>query len=131
MPKLSAGHVLLVEDDHDTRNFFLVMLTQHGYQVDAVDDGHKALALLHSDLHVDVLVTDYQLPGCNGDELICKVHESTKRIPAILMSAHPDVIQLASRCGADAAFLKTDTISKLLVIVASLCAGTNSKKVWH
>jgi PAS domain S-box-containing protein len=61
--------VLVVEDDALVREAAGEMIAALGFAVEAVGDGHAALAVLESGARVDVLFTDLGLPGLKGEEL--------------------------------------------------------------
>ncbi|HEY3377519.1 MAG TPA: response regulator [Armatimonadota bacterium] len=122
MSAKAKRHILLVEDDCDVRELLTLTLRENDYQVTAVPDGLQAYVILDGGLTIHVLVTDYQLPGQYGDELIKRLRSLPRRIPAVMMSAQPDVAQLARHCDADAAYRKGDAIAGLLATLATLCA---------
>ncbi|WP_372786464.1 ATP-binding protein [Phenylobacterium sp.] len=65
-----GGHVLLVEDDAVVRAQVARPLSELGYRVTAVADGHAALAVIEGTDVIDLLFTDVVMPnGMNGREL--------------------------------------------------------------
>ena len=62
--------ILVVEDDVEVRAFLELTLTELGYRIFAVGDGHAALTFLDGNDVVDLLFTDVMLPGpLNGHAL--------------------------------------------------------------
>ncbi len=91
-PRVEAATVLLVEDDDDLRISLQAFLAEHvpGIQVVAVDNGIDALAnLTIYDVHV--ILTDYQLPGMDGLEILARARQLRPEVPRILMSAHATI----------------------------------------
>jgi CheY-like chemotaxis protein len=60
---------LVVENDESTRRLVDVVLTRHGYEVDAVGNGADALLLLGS-IDYDLIVLDLMLPGASGADIL-------------------------------------------------------------
>ncbi len=91
-PRVETATVLLVEDDDDLRISLEGYLGEHvpGIQVVAVDNGIDALAnLTLYDVHV--ILTDYQLPGMDGLEILARARQLRPDVPRILMSAHATI----------------------------------------
>lgn len=70
-PKHSS--ILVVEDETDVRMILERALTQHGYDVDAVDSAEAALRQT-SIKRYDLVISDLRMPGMNGNELFDRVH---------------------------------------------------------
>jgi PAS domain S-box-containing protein len=71
MPKHSS--ILVVEDEADVRMILERALTQHGYDVDAVDNAEVALRQTAAKRY-DLIISDLRMPGMNGNELFDLVH---------------------------------------------------------
>lgn len=61
-------HILIVEDEADTREFLDILLRVSGHTVDLAQGAGEALALL-AHRRYDVIVTDLQMPGMSGEDL--------------------------------------------------------------
>lgn len=61
-------NILVVDDDDDIRWFFHYVLSEEGYQVEAVDDSVKALQKIR-EKEFDIAILDYILPEMKGSEL--------------------------------------------------------------
>jgi PAS domain S-box-containing protein len=70
-PKHSS--ILVVEDEADVRMILERALTQHGYDVDAVDSAEAALRQTAAKRY-DLVISDLRMPGMNGNELFDRVH---------------------------------------------------------
>lgn len=80
-----AGHILLVDDEHDVRVALTRVLTRGGYEVEAVSEAKAALDALEGS-SFDLLLTDVSMPGMTGLELLEAVRERSSALPAIVMS---------------------------------------------
>ena len=83
-PEPSRRHrILVVEDDGDIRRLNTEILIQHGYCVDAAEDGAIAWAALQQ-ADYDLLVTDNAMPKVTGVELLKKVRAGRMELPVIM-----------------------------------------------
>lgn len=98
--------ILVIEDYQPVLHLMKDMLEMAGYTVDLCESGTAALRKIQSSRHYDLIITDNDLPGINGMELIKYARTLTHRrdIPIIMVSAIP-VYTEACRAGADE-FLK-------------------------
>jgi two-component system OmpR family response regulator len=81
----AAPHILIVEDDRDTRELVSRFLKQNGFRVTAVGDGRmmrKALA----DGRFDLVILDLMLPGEDGLSL-CRDLRARQSLPIIMVTA--------------------------------------------
>lgn len=67
---LTHKHVLVVEDDVDTRDFLERILSQAGATVTGAEDGEQALRLAH-ETKPDLVTLDLNLPDAHGTD-ICR-----------------------------------------------------------
>jgi PAS domain S-box-containing protein len=88
---LSQLHVLLVEDDDDSRDLFTAILMKCGARVTSTDSGQRALKALEAE-PPDVLVSDIGMPSMDGYSLIRHVRnlplEGAKLVPALALTAY-------------------------------------------
>ena len=72
-----SRHVLLVDDNHDSREMYRAVLRAHGHDVCEAPDGERALALVQQravDCPLDVAFIDIGLPGgMDGYELARRI----------------------------------------------------------
>lgn len=87
---LTGIHVLIAEDNDDTRELLEVVLTHAAARVTAAPDGSAALEAIRR-LLPDILVADLAMPRKDGFWLIQQVRalpaEAGGRIPAVAVSA--------------------------------------------
>ncbi|MBS1960402.1 MAG: response regulator [Bdellovibrionales bacterium] len=67
---MSAGRILLVEDEQYLRDFHSMILREWGYEVALAHDGKHAIEILRAGSNFDFLVTDFNMPNMNGPELV-------------------------------------------------------------
>jgi len=92
--------VLLVDDDEDMLALAKRALAADGYPVFTASHGEAGLAVLRAH-EVDVVVSDYSMPGMNGAELLQKVAALYPRTVRIILSgqARDDQVQDGIRKG--------------------------------
>ena len=117
-----AKCVLIVEDHPLNMKLFRVLLQSNHYEVLEAAEGRAGLDLARS-RHPDLIVTDIQLPGLSGAEVIreLKTDESTRRIPVIAITASMPEEETAIRAGGGDAFMrKPIAAAEFLRLVRSL-----------
>ena len=85
---MSEKTILVADDETHILNVLTIKLRNAGFNVIAAEDGETAYALACK--HVpDLIVTDYQMPGLSGVEMLSKLQcrEDTRHIPALLLTA--------------------------------------------
>jgi DNA-binding NtrC family response regulator len=77
--------LLVVDDDQQIREIISHFLTIQGYHVAQADNGTQALKKCFEE-NIDVVVTDFQMPGMNGLSLTHHIHSVVPETPVIVMS---------------------------------------------
>ncbi len=77
--------VLVVEDDGDVREFIEVVLSTLGYETRLAERGEAGLHIAQRE-HPDLILTDEQLPGMRGVEMLQRLRAAGDSTPAIVMS---------------------------------------------
>lgn len=85
-----TGHVLVVDDDASVAASTAAMLEAIGYRVTEVHDGHSALARLRDQQPIDMVVTDYAMPGLNGLDLARQIGRERPGLPVLLVTGFAD-----------------------------------------
>ena len=81
--------VLVVEDETVVRDMLSEFLTTSGYTVISARSGEQALALVRQRKVVpDLLITDFELPGMNGQQLAKAVRAHHPRIKVVVISGY-------------------------------------------
>ncbi len=93
--------VLLVDDSAFFREMLTPVLKAAGYQVVAASSADEALHLLNATARIDVVVTDIDMPGKNGFELVETIrgHGRHAGLPVIALASGvtPDAVERARR----------------------------------
>lgn len=86
VPAIRPATILLVDDEELVRSGTAAILADLGHTVIEASGGSSALALLRSRQDIDVLVTDYLMPGMTGAALVREVREFAPRLPVLLVT---------------------------------------------
>ncbi|MGZ5202062.1 MAG: response regulator, partial [Telluria sp.] len=117
-------HVLLVEDNPDSKAVTCELLSLLGYQVSSVASAEAALALPQLD-DIDVLLSDINLPGMSGIELGRTVLARLPSVRVVFASGYGHMSP--DQLGFDAAFLTKPfdvaEMRKLLEAIATEAAA--------
>ena len=82
--------ILVVDDDRNTRESLKRGLNRAGYNVVTAEDGSKAVPVLQ-DQEVDLLITDYKMPGIDGLRLASTARVVRPHVAVIMISAFANV----------------------------------------
>ncbi|HTS27347.1 MAG TPA: response regulator [Bryobacteraceae bacterium] len=61
--------MLIVDDDRTVRQLMISVVSGDGYRTLEAENGHEAIVLAEAN-HVDLIVTDLDMPGMTGMQLI-------------------------------------------------------------
>jgi len=86
----SPAHILIVEDESDVRDALQAQLLTEGYQVFEARSGSDALELV-AQQSFDVVLTDVQMPGLNGIELLKRIAPMPSAPATIVMTGYGSV----------------------------------------
>ena len=82
--------ILLVDDSRDMLEVLQRQLTDLGYQAFTATNAPDALDIMKSQLP-DLLITDLQMPGVNGMQLIKYSSEHFPKLPVLVITGYPSV----------------------------------------
>jgi CheY-like chemotaxis protein len=122
---LDGMHVLVVDDEPDSRELSALVLQDHGASVWVAASAAEGLRLLERH-RVDVMVADIDMPGENGYDMmrraVALVAAHGRRVPALALTgcvgAHH--VREATRAGFRAHVAKPVTAEQLVQAVAQL-----------
>ncbi len=94
--------ILLIDDDENLNKVLSFQLTQMGFDITTATDGSTGLSLFKRG-SFDIVITDLQLPGMTGMELLTSIRRLNKNVIILIITAYGTVENAieASRLGAD------------------------------
>ena len=108
--------ILVVDDDDAHRGMLRTMLRGWGYATEEADDGTTALPMLENG-HYDFLVTDWNMPGMQGIDLLkaIRVDDKLKHLPVLMVTAEAKREQIieAAQAGVNGYIVKPFTAATL------------------
>jgi len=128
-----AYRVVVVEDDADVAFYTKTVLEKRGgCVVETVSDPSLARGVIDAFLP-DVVVTDIEMPGINGLELMEQIRTDHPGIPIVVMTAHISVDYAvgALNAQADEFLIKPISASDLVTAVMRLAADGRASRVAH
>jgi len=84
------GRILVVDDKELMRDSVAAILSRKGHTVVTAADGSAALARI-ADKRPECIVTDLQMPGMNGLELLEQIRKIDAELPVVFMTAFGSV----------------------------------------
>ena len=92
MENMAKEHILVVDDEQNMRNTLAFILETANYHVTTAAEGRSALeeilAAREGDRPVDLLITDFRLPGLTGLQLIDELNYLKIKIPVLVITAY-------------------------------------------
>ncbi|MBE6536103.1 MAG: response regulator transcription factor [Ruminococcaceae bacterium] len=79
-------HILVVDDDKNTRLLLKAVLENANYTVTTATNGEDALGVLDKE-HIDLVVLDIMMPGMDGYEFTRVLREAQNNLPILMVSA--------------------------------------------
>lgn len=127
---LDGVHVLIVEDDADSRNVLAILLQRLGALVEAVGSAKEAYDRV-SNRRPDVLISDIGMPDEDGYSLIRNIRQmaGARNLPAIALTAYARKQDAEEALGAgyDYHLPKPVAPADLIRAIKSVTVTTNTK----
>lgn len=82
------GKILVIDDDKSARLLLERVLSRAGHTVTLVDNGEQGLMLLSKDAY-DLIITDKNLPGIDGLEVLRLARQQLPTLQAIIITGFP------------------------------------------
>ena len=119
--------ILVVEDDPDLREALCQTLNMAGYEVLEAENAEAALGILDS-RKLSLIISDVQMPGMHGDELLKLVKRRSPETPFVLITAYGNVTKAveAMQAGAADYILKPFEAEVLIEMVDRLALTPSS-----
>lgn len=87
----SPATILVVDDDALISMSTTAMLEDLGHVAVEASSGEKALKILSGGTQVDLVLTDYAMPGMTGADLVRRIRKSHPRLPVLLATGYADL----------------------------------------
>ncbi|HRI88643.1 MAG TPA: response regulator [Candidatus Hydrogenedentes bacterium] len=123
--------ILIVDDDPGVIDLLGAYLESRGYSVRTAKNGRDALVYLDDDQY-DLVISDIEMAGINGFELLRQTRGKYPRIGIILMTGYTEAHPLseALRAGADGYISKPFSLRKFSLIFEQAYWNALSREDW-
>jgi len=126
----SDGKILLVDDDPGLLRLLSIRLRAEGYDIEAVESAHKALAVLNR-FSPDLVITDLRMDKMDGIGLLKELQTRSPGLRVIIITAHgtiPDAVT-ATQHGAFGFLTKPIEKDELMSLVERALKVSGSAEV--
>ncbi len=83
--------ILLVDDELYLLGALGAILHELGYKVISRFDAASALAVIREGKTIDLVLTDYRMPGMNAEEFMTKLKELLPATPVVVLTGYSSV----------------------------------------
>ena|SRR3990172_1014484 len=87
----NAKTILVIDDEPENRRIYREILSDLGYRVIDKPDGASALSDIQQGEKIDLVITDYKMPGMNGLELATILRNMLPSIPVLMLTAYANI----------------------------------------
>ena len=130
IPKASKYQILVVDDDPTVRETTSMLLMAGGYDVVVAEDGFAALAQLKK-TPPDIMISDLDMPGMSGFELLSVVRRRFPEIPTLAISGAYAGEELPFGVVADAFLTKGGHTERLFSTIRELLHTAPTRRSGH
>ncbi|HXW71207.1 MAG TPA: response regulator transcription factor [Methylocella sp.] len=119
--------ILVIEDDRETAEQLVQLLTMSGYGVDLASDGEEGFGQARTGGHA-VMAIDRMLPNLDGIALIRRLREESIGTPALIISALGEIDDRVRglRAGGDDYLVKPFAFAEFLARIEALARRSDS-----
>jgi len=96
-----SARLLVVDDEPQQLELYVRRLLRQGYTVFSATSGIEALKILR-EREIDVLITDFQMPGMDGCEIITQALQLYPMLQSIVVTGYSDIKTAINAMGAGA-----------------------------
>ncbi|HEY4745672.1 MAG TPA: response regulator [Desulfuromonadaceae bacterium] len=113
-----AMKILVVDDDAFVRDMLSTILESSGYGVVTAENGTEALERYGADGGIDLIVSDVNMPGMDGVQLIKELRRNNHDVPIIILTSVGSIAVAveALNSGASDYVLKDESIQDTIII---------------
>jgi len=121
--------ILIVDDELSMREFLAILLEREGYEAVMASSANEALAMLENNLF-DLVISDVQMPGLNGIELLGRIKAKSPATAVLMMTAFSAAEQAveAMKLGAYDYIAKPFKIDEIKILVRNALEKSNLKR---
>ena len=125
---MAKAQILIVEDDHDLREALVTTLELAKFRVREAADAKQALARL-AESPVDMVVSDVNMPGMSGHDLLNEIQRLYPGLPTMLITAYGQISHAVSamQAGAIDYLVKPFEPAVLVDAVSKVVGGSRQK----
>lgn len=119
------ARILIVDDEPSIVSFVDKAMHIAGYQTLTASSGPAALEVCESNGLPDLLLTDYKMPGMDGDSLAARLRQREPDLKVLYLTGYADQLfaQRGALWRAEAFLEKPCTVRGLLEAVAMMLSG--------
>jgi DNA-binding response OmpR family regulator len=123
-------HILVADDDKNTRRLFQALLEAENYTVHTACTGRQALDVIYQ-THIDLAVVDLMMPDMDGYELIESLRQAGNNLPILMISARhmPSDKKQAFRLGVDDYMVKPVDGEEMILRIQALLRRSQLESV--
>jgi signal transduction histidine kinase/ligand-binding sensor domain-containing protein/DNA-binding response OmpR family regulator len=89
-PEMKGKHILVVDDNHTNRVILNTQLELWGFKPITVSSGEEALQVMKDNHHIELVITDMEMPEMNGVAFAKEVKATRNSLPVIMLSSMGD-----------------------------------------
>ena len=78
--------ILLVDDEPVILTVLELLLNKFGYIVVLKSNAESALFLIREGVNIDLVITDYRMPGMNGVEFVRELRRTLPSVPVLMLT---------------------------------------------
>jgi two-component system response regulator PilR (NtrC family) len=78
--------ILVVDDERSMREMLSILLEREGYEAVEAKNGQEALQLFETSIF-DLVISDIQMPGINGIDLLGRIKKLAPEVPVLMITA--------------------------------------------
>ena len=114
-------HILVADDDKNTRKYLRAVLESDGYTVSDAKNGEEALTVMDREV-IDLVVLDVMMPVMDGYEFTKCMREADNELPILMISAKqmPEDKKRGFRAGTDDYMTKPIDAEEMLLRIKAL-----------
>ncbi len=115
------ANILIVDDSDTLRMQLKDILTNKGHQVIEAVDGNEGLKKARDEQHLDLIISDYNMPEMDGITMCGKIHELEQhaKVPIFMLTTESssELKKMGKEVGVMAWIVKPFVSEKLIMVI--------------